>query len=520
MSGYLIKKMSLYRAAGLHWRNKLAGPKLASSAIALSSFWPLTLISLLAVAYGLTIAPGLTWANHGDDGGDLITAAATLGVAHPTGYPTYLLLARLFQMLPVGNLAFRTTLLSAAGAIGAALGVRAIILELLSTEIKAFHHQAAAWLGGLAFGLSSLLWSQAVIVEVYALHALGLTLVVLATLRLVRTEPAANYSANRGLAFALGLALGNHLTTLLALPPYLFAALYPGWRMQRRELMILGLCLIAGAGVYLYVPLRAATHAPVNWGGAFTLPGLWWVISAEPYRGLAFAAPLTEVAARLYSFFTTDLPQQFGWAGILLGLSGIWLAPKRAKFALLWLALISVIFAIGYKTSDYFVYLLPVYLVLAVGIGLAWGALLDWSSRQSQTIYGGLMAAALAWLAYQAAFTGPSVSAQTDDQAEAFLKTVFQQAPPDALVVTQNDRDSFALWYGHFARHERPDLIVVVERLLPFQWYRDDLQVLYPSLKLLTGSAVTAETLAQTNQLRLCRTTPNTNSPITCLATK
>ena len=125
--------MTLPRAERLLWRNKPAWPKFASSAVVLSSLWPLTLLGLLATAYSLTLAPGLTWANHGEDGGDLITAAATLGVAHPTGYPTYLLLAHLFQLLPIGNLAFRTNLLSALSAMGAAFVVRVIILELLST---------------------------------------------------------------------------------------------------------------------------------------------------------------------------------------------------------------------------------------------------------------------------------------------------------------------------------------------------------------------------------------------------
>jgi len=39
-------------------------------------------------------APGLTWKNGGDDGGDLAIAAKLLGIAHPTGYPLYLLLAQ------------------------------------------------------------------------------------------------------------------------------------------------------------------------------------------------------------------------------------------------------------------------------------------------------------------------------------------------------------------------------------------------------------------------------------------
>ncbi len=55
-------------------------------------FLPVVLFLSLLTVYGMTLAPGLTWANSGADGGDLITAAATGGVPHPTGYPVYLLL--------------------------------------------------------------------------------------------------------------------------------------------------------------------------------------------------------------------------------------------------------------------------------------------------------------------------------------------------------------------------------------------------------------------------------------------
>ncbi len=63
--------------------------------------------------YLLTLAPTITWANAGTDGGDLITAAATLGVPHPPGYPLYITLGHLFAQLPIGDVAFRLNLFSA-----------------------------------------------------------------------------------------------------------------------------------------------------------------------------------------------------------------------------------------------------------------------------------------------------------------------------------------------------------------------------------------------------------------------
>jgi hypothetical protein len=61
-------------------------------------------VTCLALAgYALTLAPGLTWAHDGADGGDFATALATGGIAHPPGYPTYLLAAAPAAALPVGN---------------------------------------------------------------------------------------------------------------------------------------------------------------------------------------------------------------------------------------------------------------------------------------------------------------------------------------------------------------------------------------------------------------------------------
>ena len=73
----------------------------------------LLVLGVPACLYLRTMAPGLTWAFHGQDGGDLATAVANGGIPHPTGMPTYLLLAKLFAAIPVGDLAWRLNLMSA-----------------------------------------------------------------------------------------------------------------------------------------------------------------------------------------------------------------------------------------------------------------------------------------------------------------------------------------------------------------------------------------------------------------------
>src|SRR5918911_2452260 len=56
----------------------------------------------------------------------LQTAVPVLGVGHPTGYPTYMMLTHLFTYLPIGDPAYRTNLASAV------YGVAAVIVVYLA----------------------------------------------------------------------------------------------------------------------------------------------------------------------------------------------------------------------------------------------------------------------------------------------------------------------------------------------------------------------------------------------------
>jgi hypothetical protein len=141
---------------------------------------PIILVVSLSAVYMRTLAPGLTWANDGSDGGDLIAAAATGGIAHPTGYSLYPLLARLFQLLPFGSLAFRTNLMSALATILGATLVYWLVTRCIPEE-KSILTWAGGLVAGYAFGLLPLVWLQAVITEVYALQALLVLLIFFCT---------------------------------------------------------------------------------------------------------------------------------------------------------------------------------------------------------------------------------------------------------------------------------------------------------------------------------------------------
>ena len=74
--------------------------------------------------YVVTLAPDVL----PGDSGEFQLAVPLLGIVHPTGYPLYLLLGRLFTLLPVASIAYRVNLFSAASA---ALAVGAFYLVAL-----------------------------------------------------------------------------------------------------------------------------------------------------------------------------------------------------------------------------------------------------------------------------------------------------------------------------------------------------------------------------------------------------
>ena len=108
-----------------------------------------------------------------EDDGLFITAAYTAGVAHPPGYPLYVLLGWLGTHLPIGSIAWRVHALS--GVMGALTCLCVAWLVLRRTGCR-----PAAYLAAAALAVSTHFWSQAIIADVYTTNTalLFLTVVV------------------------------------------------------------------------------------------------------------------------------------------------------------------------------------------------------------------------------------------------------------------------------------------------------------------------------------------------------
>ena len=457
-----------------------------------------TLLSL--VVYLATLAPGLTFEHYGTDGGDLITAARTLGVPHPTGYPTYTLLAWLFSHLPVGIIAYRVNLLSAISAAGA-VGLLCRTAQCLLPRDR--YNLPLSVATALTFAFSLLLWSQAVIAEVYALLTFFAALFLWL---MVRWRQGSGDWALWLAALVVGLGLGNHLTLILAIPAALILIwdrLHQEWRRlihPRTVLPALGF-LFLGLAVYAYLPLAARHQPPVNWGNPQTWDQFKWVVTAEQYQRFAFGLGTEHVAGRLGDW-SLLLGRQFGWWGLAIALVGGWsLWQRDRRFAvssLTWMLLVGF-YAFLYDTGDSHVYLLPPLLLLAIWWGEGARYLLGLTVRMRAKWQNLALTLVMLLPFLSLALNWEASDLSEELSVHTYIQQALESVEPEGLVVVRGDGPTFALWYAIYAEEQRPDVAIVSGPLLAYIWYRGMVRHLYPDLALNEprGAAVTTNDLVR-----------------------
>jgi len=448
------------------------------------------LVALLV--YWRTLAPGVL----GGDSGELQFAAYLGGIAHPTGYPLFLVIGWLWtHLIPIGSVAWRMNLLSAAGG-GAAVGLAyAMIEQLLRSADLALPSGArrlAAALAALAFGFSGLFWSQAVITEIYTVHAAfvaGLLWLLLRWASAVEHPRAAVSGAGlAGVALLYGFSLTHHRTMLLLAP----AALLFIWRVCRARAahrsercgprwLCCILLVLAPLLLYAYIPLRAPATpyvtAPLGDGSVLQLYDRSLRGFLNFVLGRVFAGSLLspgEAWARLPGAASLLL-RQLGWAGAALGLLGIvrlLLARRWRPLILTGLSFLTLVgFNLFYGIGDIAVFYIAPALILSAWAGLGVGVVAETVRRLAaagQRLASRPVGAALTWMAVAAfvalpaclwASNRPLVDRRSDTAETDRWRAVLESAPAAEAILVSNDRDEIMpLWYTQWVDGQRRDV--------------------------------------------------------------
>lgn len=425
--------------------------------------------ALLAAGAFAVYAAGACRTIYVGDSGELVAAAATLGIPHPSGYPLYVLLGKLWTLLvPVGSVAFRMSLFSAAAA-AAACGVVFWLCRRLG--LQAWAAAPAALL--LAFSPS--FWGEANIQRVYALNALFVALATAAAFSWHRSrQPRALVLA----FFLCGLGASNHTFMAifaLALAPCAIAtcpALARDWRMALRA----GTAFVAGLLPYAYLPLRSRADPLLDWGNPETLASFLGVVLRRDFWGRAFISGPGDLPAIVGDYLRGLGVETLG-AGALLALVGAIVGWRRRWPVLLPLLVMAgnlAALAFHGSRTDIFVwhrYYIPSYLVAAVLAGMGAQALCE---RLPRWLLPLPLVVPLILL-----FTGwRDFDRSRYRIAEDFSRALLSTLPPGAHLSASDDNILFVLLYLHFVEGARPDLDLILQgageaRLPPLRFNPD-----------------------------------------------
>jgi hypothetical protein len=270
----------------------------------------------------------------------------------------------------------------------------------------------------------------------------------------------------------VGLGLAHHVTIVLLIPGSLVLI---DERPSRKQIFLAMMAFAVPLLFYFYLPLRAMTDPPVNWGGATTLERFWWMVSGAAYRPYLSSLALADGLARLSSL-SRWLFDQFGIWGVALGLWGFVqmgmtpLKRSRRQLGALMVSLISIIaFAVVYGSRDSFVYLLPVMLIWVLGMGYGVRDIARRLPMRGASI--AMTFALVLFSAYNLGANWQALNLSNDREAFVYAEKIFQTVPRDAVVLADGDEHLFALWYYRYVVAPSSQVSIVSAELLQYDWY-------------------------------------------------
>ena len=450
--------------------------------------WASALAFLLPLAlYAATRAPDLTFI----DSGELAAAAATLGIAHPTGYPLFTLAGRALVIFP-GPLepVARLTLFSAVCGAGAAAFTFASVRRILRSIGLGAAATAGALAAGLTLATGHTAWEQAVVVEVYALHLLFLAVLFYLALRAASDGGAAAGGATALLLFAYvaGLAIGNHLSAALLLPALAFLVVRErGAAGLGRALPVLALAFLLGLSIYAYLPLRSAREPLLDWGDPETPGAFYRHATGAVYRVWFLSS--AQVAAKQLGRFLSLLPVEMSPLApipAVIGLVVLWRRREALAQATVLLFVLNLLYAVNYDIHDIDSYFLPAFLAVAIWVGIGVAVALDRGSRRLRGAVarrGATLAATLAVPVLALIWNGPTASQRGNHLVADYTAAMFRSLEPRAVILSRQwDHFCSASIYDQLVRGERRDVTVIEKELMRRRWYLKQLARWDPEL--------------------------------------
>lgn len=431
------------------------------------------------IAYLKTTAPTILFG----DRADLILAIYYLGITHPTGYPLYIMIGKLFSFLPIGSLIYRLNLFSGLNTSLTTIVIYFIILHLIKqfsvskNKIAAIISSASA---SLTFAFTYLAWSNSTMIETFPMLSLIMVLLILIIFLWTKNQ---NMKYLYLLSFLFGIGVSYHSTIALLVPIFLIFALQINHKeiLKTKNIILILLFGLSGLLPYAYLPIRSLSHPLRNWGDPHTFKNFSNFVTGKDYRGRFSFFPPQLVGNQFFLYIKSLLGEftPFVLAFVLPGI--VWLRKnsKNILFFLLLILIVNIVFIINiFQITEMSPYPSGS-IVFAILIGLGLVFIFEFSASKNYKWLNPLLIIVAISLPLFPLITNYSRANQNKNFfAYDYAKNLLKSLDKNAILVFDGD-NIFPLEYLQHIEKIRPDIILVEKRALQKDWYLKQLKLTY-----------------------------------------
>lgn len=379
------------------------------------------------------------------DTGEMQVVPWILGIAHPTGFPAYVIIGWLFtHAVPLGSVAWRASLLSAVS-----LSVAAWAIARICTTL--FERPWIAAGAAFAFSFGEVAWTRATRAEVHTMAAAFALLALAAAVQWYRSpRPVYLYAA----AACCGLGVATHPIVALVAPALAVLAFARVRAMRASIFALAAVCALAPLTLYAYLPLRSAAVVQQGLDPTSALgvpPGRPFWNTNDPRTREGFLREVTgsdfaagSALTRIFdpATYRSVLPNfadvllaQATPLAVVLGITGLFLLVRRERglaLALTVAFVLPVAFALAYSVeADRERYYLIAFAVLWIAAAYAIVRVVsDWPVARTPAAIALTVAVAAELIANRGLFAQPHSSG-----ARSVITAVQHNTPPNAILI-------------------------------------------------------------------------------------
>ncbi|HAW50175.1 TPA: hypothetical protein DCX16_04430 [bacterium] len=411
------------------------------------------------------------------DSGDFITSSYVLGIAHPSGYPLYMVLGHLFSYIPISNIGMKITLMSCIFSSVTSTILYFLIMKLSSSRVSSIS-------ASLSFSFSYTFFRVSVYSKTYAIYAFFVALLLLIMVLWQESKKTPKLKTKSYLylfLFILGLSFTNHNLMATTIPG--FALFY--FLIEKKPFKDINkfiLFFFLGLSLLLYLPVRAFQNPPIDWANPTSISRFIDCIMVKFAQKRMFDITLLKFFFIFGSHLLLTL-KQFMFFGIISFFGLYWLYKRNKTFSLLLLAIITVntIFSLAVYTDikeemvDYEAYHIPSFIALAVGFGVGLSFIIK---KKNIVKFIVILIPLIVCLKYFYISNKSRFYFAYD-----YGRNLLLSLPKKSIIFTYTDHEFMTIWYLKHVEKRRQDVIQLNLYDLTTDWVVERVLRDYPEIK-------------------------------------